>query len=60
MWPDHNRFGLESKMPIEEFLKAFSNTLEDEEIRLIHQLLLENLEQGLDDCGAPCPCPADL
>lgn len=45
--------------PIDEFLTNFSNTLENEKIRLTNHNLLKKLETEIIECGAPCPCPAE-
>ena len=43
---------------IEEFLNVLDKIIDDETLIHAYSLILEDLERGLKECGASCPCLA--
>ena len=45
--------------PIDPFFAGCYLILKDEKFRPEHHGLLDELEKGISECGASCPCPGD-
>ncbi len=43
---------------IEEFLSGLDKIIDDETLIHAYSHILEDIERGLKECGASCPCPA--
>jgi len=45
---------------VKNFLSILEEMLDDNSLVFKHVDILQELSDGLHNCGAPCPCPAEL